>query len=94
VFNFISIFFALFVRTLFWQLFLRTRNVHVTRKKAAETTFVQKNAQKTLMSYVPALASKFRTKNARVKVDEIDTRLPKILCLHSLHTVCRRKTYF
>jgi len=25
-------------------------------------------------SYIPALASKFRTKNARVNVDEIDTR--------------------
>ncbi len=34
-----------FVQMLFWQLFARTRNVHVTYmyvEKAAETTFVQK----------------------------------------------------
>jgi len=31
-----------FVRTSFGQLFPRTRNIHVTRKKAAKTTFVQK----------------------------------------------------
>jgi hypothetical protein len=31
-----------FVQMCFRQLFLRTRNVHVTRKKAAKTTFVRK----------------------------------------------------
>jgi len=33
---------AFFVRTLFLQLFPRTRNVHVTRKKADKMTFVRK----------------------------------------------------
>jgi len=43
-----------FVRTLFQQLFPRTHNVHVTRKKAAITTFVQKIQSKMLMKLTPA----------------------------------------
>jgi len=33
---------AYFVQMSFWQLFPHTRNVHVTRRKAAKTTFAQK----------------------------------------------------
>jgi len=37
------------------------------------TNFSYERLSAAFSSYVPALASKFRTKNARIKVDEIDT---------------------
>ncbi len=54
--NFINIFrtFLLYENS-FRQLLLCTRNIHVTRKKAAKTTSCEKNARKTLMKLTQGL---------------------------------------